>query len=85
MRLETANVVRAEHDTLGTYQCAFDAEAEVLFTENETNAHRLRGVLNPTPFVKDAFHDYVVAGRRDAVNGEHVGTKCAPQKPEIVR
>jgi hypothetical protein len=50
----------------------------VLFTENETNAHRLWGVPNPTAFVKDAFHDYVIAGRRDAVNGEHSGTKCAP-------
>jgi hypothetical protein len=78
LRLEAANIVRAEHDTLGSYQFAFDAEADVLFTENETNAHRLWGVPNPTPFVKDAFHDYVVAGRRDAVNGERVGTKCAP-------
>ena len=78
LRLEAANVVRAEHDSLGSYQFAFDAEAEVLFTENETNAQRLWGVPNPTPFVKDAFHDYVIAGRRDSVNGERAGTKCTP-------
>jgi hypothetical protein len=76
--LNTANVVHAEHPTLGSYRFAFDTEAEVLFTENETNTQRLWGVPNPAPCVKDAFHDYVVAGHRDAVNAEHVGTKCAP-------
>jgi Glycosyl hydrolase family 63 C-terminal domain len=78
LRLRTANVVHAEHDSLGTFQFAFDTEAMVLFTENETNAHRLWGTANPTPFVKDAFHEYVIAGRHDAVNHECFGTKCAP-------
>ena len=32
----------------------------LLFTENETNAQRLYGVPNATPYVKDAFHEYVV-------------------------
>jgi len=76
--LDGANVVRAEHPTLGSYRFAFDAEAEVLFTENETNAQRLWGIPNPTSFVKDAFHDYVISRRREAVNPEHTGTKCAP-------
>jgi hypothetical protein len=34
-------------------------------------------VPNSTPFVKDAFHDYVICGRRDAINPEQIGTKCA--------
>ena len=75
LRLESADRVHAEHDTLGSYQFAFDAEAEVLFTENDTNAHLLWGVPNSTPFVKDAFHDYVITGRRDAVSSERVGSK----------
>jgi hypothetical protein len=78
LRLETADTVRVEHNSLGSYQFAFDTEAVVLFTENETNAHRLWGTPNPTSFVKDAFHEYVIAGRRDAVNYEYLGTKCAP-------
>jgi hypothetical protein len=57
LRLETANAVRVEHNSLGNYQFAFDTEAVVLFTENETNAHRLWGTPNPTSFVKDAFYD----------------------------
>ena len=36
---------------------------ELLFTENETNAERLFGARRTrTPYVKDAFHDYVVDG-----------------------
>ncbi|HSR58086.1 MAG TPA: hypothetical protein VLL57_07850, partial [Candidatus Binataceae bacterium] len=48
-----------------------------LFTENETNATRLWGVPNGSPYVKDAFHDYVIEGRTEVVNPEGVGTKAA--------
>lgn len=37
-------------------------EAPLLFTENETNAERLFGSKNNTPYVKDAFHRYIVNG-----------------------
>ncbi len=74
--------ISASHDTLGSYQClAADghhgAAPEVLFTENNTNMERLYGVPSPTPFTKDAFHQYVVEGNRDAVNLTGKGTKAA--------
>jgi hypothetical protein len=50
---------------------------ELLFTENETNHERLFKTPNAVPFVKDAFHEYVVHGRSQAVNPERVGTKSA--------
>jgi hypothetical protein len=78
MQLQNADVVRAEHGSLGNYLFAWEGEAEALFTENESNAQRLWNQPNPTPFVKDAFNEYVVGGREEAVNPEHVGTKCAP-------
>ena len=37
-----------------------DGEPELLFTENETNAERLFDSPNRTPYVKDAFHEYIV-------------------------
>jgi hypothetical protein len=49
----------------------------VIFTENETNAERLFGSPNTTPYVKDAFHAYVTEGRQEAVNPEKSGTKAA--------
>jgi Glycosyl hydrolase family 63 C-terminal domain len=58
--------------------------AELLFTENDTNTERLYGSPNPTPHVKDAFHAYLVEGRRDAVHPERRGTKAAAwQRLEI--
>ena len=51
--------------------------AELLFTENETNAERVFVTPNPTPYVKDAFHDRVVHGNGAAVNPARRGTKAA--------
>ncbi len=48
-----------------------------LFTENETNVRRLFGADNGTPYVKDAFHEYLVHNRTDAVNPKPTGTKVA--------
>jgi hypothetical protein len=50
----------------------------VLFTENETNYARLFGLQGANKFTKDAFHEYVVHGRADAVNPGNFGTKAAP-------
>jgi hypothetical protein len=72
----------AEHDSLGVFHFAAEATDATgarawLFTENETNAARLFGAKNLSPFVKDAFHEYVVKGRTEAVNTERKGTKAA--------
>ncbi len=50
---------------------------ELLFTENETNAERLFQSENRTPYVKDAFHRYVINGEQSAVNPARKGTKAA--------
>jgi hypothetical protein len=50
---------------------------QFLFTDNETNTKELYGTDNYTPFVKDAFHEYIVHGKTDAVNPNPVGTKVA--------
>ena len=50
---------------------------ELLFTENETNAQRLWGLENRSPYVKDAFHSYLILGQQDAVNPAKAGTKAA--------
>jgi hypothetical protein len=69
--------ISAEHASLGKLQLEFEAGAEVLFTENETNFERLFGLRNSTPYVKDSCHDYVIHGRQAVVNPNGVGTKAA--------
>ncbi|QBM90939.1 Glycosyl hydrolase family 63 C-terminal domain-containing protein [Metschnikowia aff. pulcherrima] len=60
----------------GVSESASDVEPQLLFTENETNAKVLYGQENNAEYVKDAFHDYVVGGKLDAVNPERQGTKA---------
>jgi hypothetical protein len=67
--------VRASHPELGEWRLYGDAPT--LFCDNETNNERLFGAPNTSPHPKDAINDYVVQGRADAVNAEHVGTKGA--------
>ena len=49
----------------------------MLFTENETNTERLFDTRNASPYVKDAFHAFLVHGKGDAVNPAEAGTKAA--------
>jgi hypothetical protein len=70
-------VVAATDPVLGERFFCVDGAAELLFTENDTNTARLVGVPNATPYVKDAINDYVVHGRKSAVNPERTGTKMA--------
>ncbi|HTU03770.1 MAG TPA: hypothetical protein VMG58_18190, partial [Candidatus Sulfotelmatobacter sp.] len=77
------NLLIAWHESLGTFHLAIGPDVDgrqppVLFTENETNARRLWNVGPEGAFTKDAFHDYVVHDRRDAVNPQGIGTKAAP-------
>src|SRR5437879_1484218 len=70
----------AEHSTLGRYRLTVGDRPdgrppEFVFTENESNARLLFGSVNESPYVKDAFHDYIVHGRKDAVRRDG-GTKA---------
>src|SRR5262249_15528851 len=69
--------VAAEHPAEGRFTFASDGVPALLFTENETNNERVFGAPNASPYVKDAFHEYVVNGRAAAVNPARVGTKVA--------
>ena len=71
---------------LGPHRLELPDEAELLFTDNETNARRVFGswAQSRSPFTKDGFHRYIVDGERDAVNRELTGTKaCGWLRVEI--
>jgi len=67
----------AEHASLGKYRLDAPGANELLFTENETNFERLFGLESATPYVKDAFHAYLIEGRKESVNPQGEGTKAA--------
>ncbi|KAK4321104.1 hypothetical protein Pmani_008049 [Petrolisthes manimaculis] len=94
-------LVKGTHETLGEYYWAVEQNSDdddngpvsLLFTENETNSQRLFGVDSYTPYVKDAFHRYVVNGELSAVSPKQKGTKVcahhvvrvAPGKSAVLR
>jgi hypothetical protein len=64
-----------EPASLGMSRLYIDGKAQLLFTENETNAPRLWNIGGPGYF-KDGFHERIVGGRTEAVNPARTGTKA---------
>ena len=82
LRKVGAGQVELQHESLDRFRAAFGdhpdgGERELLFTENETNSELLFDTPTYTPYVKDAFHRYVINGETDAVNPRGTGTKVA--------
>ncbi len=77
LRWVREGLIAAHHERLGDFQLACESGARALFTENETNAERLFGAANPAPYLKDAFHEFVIHGEEGTVNPAQVGTKMA--------
>lgn len=71
------NNILIECRNLGDYHCYFDGNAEYLFTNNQTNNEKLYNSPNKSPYVKDAFNDYIVHHSTDAINPMDEGTKAA--------
>jgi hypothetical protein len=75
-QVETGTIL-ASHTQLGDRTLDCEGNPALLFTENESNASRLWGLSNPSQYVKDAFHEYVISGKQEAVNPSMTGTKAA--------
>jgi hypothetical protein len=69
--------VTTQHRSLQTMHLYGQGDADLLFTENESNFQHLWNMPNPSPWVKDAFHRYLVDGEQQAVNPAHTGSKFA--------
>jgi len=77
LRQSAEGAIVASHAELGDRILYCEGRSELLFTENESNASRLWGQPNASPYVKDAFHNYVISGKQEAVNPSRAGTKAA--------
>ncbi|HMQ54075.1 MAG TPA: glucosidase [Anaerolineae bacterium] len=76
--------VRSRHPAAGSYYLYAEQPVDLFFTENETNAERLYGLPNSSPYVKDAFHHYLIDGVKEAVNPDRQGTKVAALYRETI-
>lgn len=74
-REDNFQTIQADHEAVGQRWLYCD-DANLLFTENETNFERLFGTENPSPYVKDGILRYVVESDTTAVSES--GTKVSP-------
>ena len=82
--LGDARVIHAQHEQYGSRWLICEGTPTLLFTENETNTQRLWDIPNATPYVKDSFHDSIIAGKSDTINPQELGTKAAAHYPAMV-
>jgi Glycosyl hydrolase family 63 C-terminal domain len=79
--LENCQCVEVQHWQYGKRWLLCAGQPQLLFTENQTNYERVFAGENPTPFVKDAFHEYVIHKNQAAINPQQTGTKMAAYYP----
>lgn len=68
--------LRATHSELGDYHLYWQGSPTLMMTNNESNREALFGIDNRSPFVKDAFHEYIVGDKQSAINANQRGTKA---------
>ena len=71
-------VIKANNQKYGDRYFFCDSNPALLFTENETNYDLIYGTANPSPYVKDSFHQFIIHKNQEAVNPSQIGTKAAP-------
>jgi hypothetical protein len=75
--LEGAELFGLEEFHYGKRWLIAEGAPEPLFTDNETNREELFNEKNESPYVKDAFHRFLIQGQREVVNPAMTGTKAA--------
>jgi len=71
-----ADGIKIEHSKRGKYKLHCEGNPALLFCDNETNVRRLYGQTDEPGYFKDAFHEYILHGRQEAVNPQQTGTKA---------
>jgi len=84
LRLSSTHSAKVQHEKLGQYSIYWQGNASALFTENETNHERFGHQENTGPYVKDAFHRYIIQQEKTAINPAENGTKLGLNHALIV-
>ncbi|MFQ3575871.1 MAG: glucosidase, partial [Cytophagales bacterium] len=77
MKASKKGCISIQNFKIGDYQLHYEGKPEILFCDNETNYKKLFGSENTSEFLKDGINDYVVHGKKEAVNPKKVGTKAS--------
>jgi len=73
-KIKNHSGIKIDEKDRGEYTLLCSEDAELLFTENETNYKALYNSENTSKHTKDGIGDYLVNGNENAVNTEKKGT-----------
>jgi hypothetical protein len=76
MFLDDDGNIKIKHRDLGDFHLTADGKPEALFCENETNTQRLYNFFHEGTS-KDGINDFLIHGKKNAVNSLQHGTKAA--------
>ena len=76
MHAVAANRIELNHPDLGMHFITMHGNPQLLFTDNESNTGRLWGTHSNDGIYKDAFDNYLIHGKQDAVRAGQHGTKA---------
>jgi hypothetical protein len=76
MHAVSSSQIELSHPSLGMRFVTMHGNPQLLFTDNETNTERLWNYRSNNGYYKDAFHEYLIHGRNDAVRPANYGTKA---------
>ena len=71
------NCLHIEHQDLGLSHLHYEGKPDLLFCNNETNHEKVFGHAPAEGYWKDGINDYVVNGKKKAINPEKTGTKAS--------
>ena len=77
-------VVTPPISSLPAYELHCRDSADLWFTDNETNTQSLYNQALQSPYVKDAFHRYLIDGDQDAINPQQIGSKSAFHLEQLI-
>lgn len=77
IKLDKQKVLTPQLEELPSYELTCEEAGQWIFTENETNTAILFDEPLTQPYVKDAFHRYLIHDELSAINPKNIGTKCA--------
>jgi hypothetical protein len=76
--------LKISHHYYGNRWLYCEGRPQFLFTENETNHHRLLGIANGAPRVKDGINDFIINGVKTAASLSGPGTKASAHYRETL-
>jgi hypothetical protein len=84
LRLLAPGVIHLQHSLLNEFYYYVEGTPQMWFCDNETNVRKLFKQTKAQGFFKDAFHDYLIHGNREAVNCLDRGTKACAHTKAII-